>query len=94
MDLTLLPDLDSLIEPTTRGDPESICAGLVRAPGKLARDLKNMGHNVSHTRVAEMLCRQGYSLQSNQKIIEEITILIETKKELVGILRMVNVNFT
>ena len=32
-DLTLLSDLDSLIEPTTRGDPESLCAGLARAPG-------------------------------------------------------------
>jgi len=29
-----------------------------------------MGHNVSHTRVAELLHRQGYSLQSNQKVIE------------------------
>jgi hypothetical protein len=29
-----------------------------------------MGHNVSHTRVAELLRGQGYSLQSNQKVIE------------------------
>ena len=68
--MTLLSDLDSLIEPTTRGDPESPLRWTCKSTRKLAHELKNMGHNVSHTRVAELLHKQGYSLQSNQKVIE------------------------
>jgi hypothetical protein len=69
-DLTLLSDFDSLIEPTTRGDPESPLRWTCKSTRKLARELKSMGHNVSHMRVADMLHMQGYSLQSNQKVIE------------------------
>jgi transposase len=69
-DPTLLSDLDSLIEPTTRGDPESPLRWTCKSTRKLARELKNMGHNISHMRVADILHSQGYSLQSNQKIIE------------------------
>lgn len=69
-DLTLLSDLDSLIEPATRGDPESPLRWTCKSTRKLASALKAMGHNVSHTRVAEILRSQGYSLQSNQKVIE------------------------
>lgn len=69
-DPTLQSDLDSLIEPTARGDPESPLRWTCKSTRKLAQELKNMGHNVSHTRVAEILRIQGYSLQSNQKVIE------------------------
>ena len=69
-DPTLLSDLDSLIEPTIRGDPESPLRWTCKSTRKLARELKNMGHNISHMRVADILHNQGYSLQSNQKVIE------------------------
>lgn len=69
-DPTLLSDLDSLIEPTVRGDPESPLRWTCKSTRQLARELKSMGHNVSHTRVAEILHGQGYSLQANQKVIE------------------------
>jgi hypothetical protein len=69
-DSTLLPDLDSLIEPTERGDPESPLRWTCKSTRKLASELRSMGHDVSHTRVAEALRNQGYSLQSNQKVIE------------------------
>ena len=69
-DPTLLSDLNSLIEPTTRGDPESPLRWTCKSTRKLARELKNMGHNISHMRVADILHSQGYSLQSNQKVIE------------------------
>ena len=69
-DPTLLSDLNSLIEPTTRGDPESPLRWTCKSTRKLARELKSMGHNVSHMRVADILHSQGYSLQSNQKVIE------------------------
>jgi len=69
-DPTLLSDLNSLIEPTTRGDPESPLRWTCKSTRKLARELKSMGHNVSHMRVADILHSQGYCLQSNQKVIE------------------------
>jgi hypothetical protein len=69
-DPTLLSDLDNLIEPTARGDPESPLRWTCKSTRKLARELKNMGHNISHMRVADILHSQGYSLQSNQKVIE------------------------
>lgn len=70
IDLTLLSDLDTLIEPTARGDPESPLRWTCKSTRKLARELKNMGHNISHMRVADILHDQGYSLQSNKKVIE------------------------
>jgi hypothetical protein len=69
-DSTLLSDLDNLIEPTVRGDPESPLRWTCKSTRQLAHALKNMGHNISHTRVAEILHIQGYSLQANQKVIE------------------------
>jgi hypothetical protein len=69
-DPTLLSDLDSLIEPNVRGDPESPLRWTCKSTRQLARSLKSMGHTVSHTRVAEILRIQGYSLQANQKVIE------------------------
>jgi len=62
--------IESLIEPTTRGDPESPLRWTCKSTRKLARELKIMGHNISHARVAGLLRMQGYSLQSNQKVIE------------------------
>ena len=69
-DAQLMNALDALVEPTTRGDPMSPLRWTCKSTRKLARELKMMGHNVSHTRVAELLRGQGYSLQSNQKVIE------------------------
>jgi hypothetical protein len=69
-DPTLLSDLDSLIEPTARGDPESPLRWTCKSTRKLAGSLRTMGHNISHKKVAELLHIQGYSLQSNQKVIE------------------------
>lgn len=69
-DQTLLSDLDCLIEPTTRGDPESPLRWTCKSTRKLASELQMMGHKVSHTIVAELLHLKGYSLQANQKILE------------------------
>ena len=68
--LTLLSDLETLIEPTSRGDPESPLRWTSKSLRKLAEELQNMGHKVSHARVADMLHMLGYSLQANKKTIE------------------------
>jgi len=69
-DPTLRADLEALIEPTTRGDPESPLRWTTRSVRNLADELRRQGHAVSHTVVAELLGRMGYSLQSNRKTLE------------------------
>ena len=69
-DPTLIPDLESLIEPTSRGDPESPLRWTSKSVRHLAEELKQMGHKVTHARVADVLHMLGYSLQANRKTIE------------------------
>ena len=69
-DPTLVSDLETLIEPTSRGDPESPLRWTSKSLRKLAEELQKMGHKVSHARVADMLHMLGYSLQANRKTIE------------------------
>jgi transposase len=69
-DPTLLSDLETLIEPTSRGDPESPLRWTSKSLRKLAEELQKIGHKVSHARVADILRMLGYSLQANKKTIE------------------------
>ncbi len=65
-DPALLSDLENLIEPTTRGDPESAPLHWTsKSTRKLAEELKKMGDKVTHARVADMLHVLGYSLPGN-----------------------------
>jgi hypothetical protein len=69
-DPTLKDDLEKLIEPTARGDPESPLRWTCKSTRKLAEELKRKGHRTSHRMVAELLHALGYSLQANQKTLE------------------------
>jgi len=69
-DPTLERDLETLIEPVTRGDPESALRWTCKSVRKLAGELNRMGHKTSHRMVAELLKTMGYSLQANRKTIE------------------------
>ena len=69
-DQTLMNDLESLIEPVTRGDPESPLRWSCKSTRKLAEELNNTGHDVSHVTIANLLSELGYSLQGNKKTIE------------------------
>lgn len=69
-DTTLEADLEKLIEPITRGDPESPLRWTCKSVRKLADELNKMGHRTSHRLVAELLKQMGYSLQANRKTIE------------------------
>ncbi len=69
-DPTLRADLDWLIEPTSRGDPESPLRWTTLSIRNLAEALRRGGHTVSHQTVAELLHEMGYSLQANKKVIE------------------------
>src|SRR5674536_15815 len=52
-DPTLIPDLEKLIEPTSRGDPESPLRWTSKSVRKLAKELKKLDHKVTHARVAD-----------------------------------------
>ena len=69
-DATLRADLERLIDPVTRGDPESPLRWTCKSIRKLAEELRRMGHATSHRMVAELLHESGYSLQANRKTIE------------------------
>src|ERR1700704_3262318 len=69
-DPTLLPDLEALVEPTTRGDPELPLRATCRSVRRLAQALQARGHEVSRTLVAHLLNAAGYSLQANRKTKE------------------------
>jgi transposase len=69
-DATLCADLERLIDPVTRGDPESPLRWTCRSIRKLTEELRRMGHATSHRMVAELLHELGYSLQANRKTIE------------------------
>ena len=69
-DPTLVVDLEKLVEPTTRGDPESWLRWTSKSVRKLAEELERMGHEVSYPVVAELLHEMGYSLQANRKTKE------------------------
>lgn len=67
---TLPQALDRLIEPTTRGDPESPLRWTVKSTRNLADELQGKGYCICHESVARLLREQRYSLQGNRKIIE------------------------
>lgn len=66
----LLEDLDKLVDPITRGDPESPLRWTCKSTTKLARELRAKGHQVSQRTVWTLLDQLGYSMQSNRKALE------------------------
>jgi len=69
-DPTLLRDVESLVEPTVSGNPESPLLWTSKSVRKLAAELRAMGHNISFRTVADVLRDAGYTLQSNRKAQE------------------------
>jgi transposase len=69
-DKSLQDDLERLVEPVTRGDPESPLRWTCKSVRKLAKELSLQGHQVSHQLVSELLHERGYSLQANRKTRE------------------------
>ena len=69
-DVSLREDLERLVEPVTRGDPESPLRWTCKSVRKLAKELQRQGHQVSYQVVSELLHELGYSLQANRKTHE------------------------
>ena len=66
----LLKTLRRIVDSTTRGDPMSPLRWTCKSTRSIASELAREGFEISHTKVGELLRRQGYSLQANRKTIE------------------------
>jgi len=66
-DPTLRSDLDSLVDPETRGDPMCPLRWTTKSTEHLAQALREMGHVVSADTVGRLLADMGYSLQAPAK---------------------------
>ncbi len=69
-DSTLQKDFEELIEPATRGDPETPLKHVSKSLRNLAQELENRNHKISHQLVSNILHKMDYSLQSNRKTRE------------------------
>ena len=62
--------LDALVDPMTRGHPETPLRWTCKSTRKLAEELRRQHHPVSDRTVAALLLAEGYSLQANRKTAE------------------------
>jgi hypothetical protein len=69
-DPELVERLDALVEPLSRGDPESPLRWTSKSTRTLAGELRAAGHPVSHETVAQLLRALDYSLQGTRKTVE------------------------
>jgi hypothetical protein len=69
-DSAILTTLQSLVDSSTRGDPQSPLCWTSKSTRRLAEELRRRGHAVSHQTVAALLDDAGYSLQANRKTKE------------------------
>ena len=69
-DPTLVRALEALVEPVTRGDPQSPLRWTCKSTTRLAAELNRKKHRVSQRTVCELLAQLDYSLQSTRKTRE------------------------
>jgi hypothetical protein len=69
-DPEIMVDLLDILEDSTRGDPESLLCWTFKSTRSIAEELNRRGHTISYFKVGEILKINGYSLQSNNKILE------------------------
>ena len=70
LDPGLLDALNALVEPGTRGDPQSPLRWTCKSLRQLSDELTKQGHPASPQKIAEMLHGMGYSLQATHKTLE------------------------
>ena len=70
LDPNLMAALERLIDPSTRGDPQTPLRWTCKSTPQLARELTAQGHPASASTVWRLLRLAGYSLQSNRKTKE------------------------
>lgn len=73
VDPELTASLEKLVDPMTRGDPQSPLRWTCKSTTQLAGELTRQGHPVSPRSVGRLLKAAGYRLQSNRKTREGST---------------------
>jgi hypothetical protein len=66
----ILEALENLVEPVTRGDPESPLRWTCKSTYHLRDELLGQGYQISQPQVGKLLASLGYSLQAPRKIDE------------------------
>ena len=66
----LMNTLNGLVEPTSRGDPESPLRWTCKSTRNLEKELQNQGYEIGYRTIAHLLHGLEYSLQSNKKTLE------------------------
>ena len=66
-DPTVVQDLNRLVDPVTRGDPESPLLWTSKSTSHLSDALQQQGHQISQRSVYNLLRESGYTLQANRK---------------------------
>ena len=66
-DRTVVQDLERLVDPITRGDPESPLLWTSKSTYHLSEALQEQGHQISQRSVYNLLRESGYTLQANRK---------------------------
>jgi hypothetical protein len=69
-DPDLMTELESLVDPVTRGDPESPLRWTSKSTRKLASELTQRGKAISPQKVGQLLFTLGYRLNAAQKTLE------------------------
>jgi hypothetical protein len=70
VDPQVLHALEELVDPVTRGHPQSPLRWTCKSTAKLAEELARQNHPVTDRTVARLLKQAGYSLQANRKTRE------------------------
>ena len=68
--LELVEKIEELLDPVTRGDPESPLRWTCKSVRNVEKGLLKFGYSISYRTVARILNEQEYSLQSNRKTSE------------------------
>ena len=69
-DPKIIEAMERLIDSGTRGDPESPLKWVTKSTRSIAAELTKKKHPISHTKVAQLLHKENYSLQGNRKTEE------------------------
>jgi len=69
-DTEILGALRALVEPATRGDPESPLLWTSKSAPKLADALTKSGHPISPDTMLRLLKKDGFTMQANRKVLE------------------------
>jgi len=69
-DPKIIEVMERMIDSDTRGDPESPLKWVTKSTRTIAAELTKRNHPISHTKVAQFLHKENYSLQGNRKTEE------------------------